>query len=426
MKLFNTLILFLIPFISLAQSNYKPGYVVILQGDTVRGFIDYRGWDSNPTSISFKSSLSDSKPQLFTIGTIQLFNVNGISTYQKFTCRVSTDETNTSRLMVGKDSSSKTETIFLQVLEKGSNVALYAYTDNLKTRYYIGESPGFIPTELTYRIYENETNDATGQGAAATDNTYLKQLFAVANNYKALDDDLTRQFNKAGYNKDDLLVIVSKINGISKAEYVKKYADHSQFTLFISAALNVDNTSSSASSSYSAGGGKGYTSFGPAASFGLNIIPNAVTHKVEFRVELSVAQSQFSSLYQLKVSPYIPVKASFDQLDFSLAPQFIYNFYNTENTRAFFGFGINFTRFSFTNSFFGSQNPSVSDQGIGAAEPYFFSTYDTSFLLTAGVKFGKNFGAFLKYISKSNTTQTGYFQLNSSIEQAGITYFIGK
>jgi len=38
------LIFILLPFISTAQTNYKPGYVVTLTGDTLHGFIDYKEW----------------------------------------------------------------------------------------------------------------------------------------------------------------------------------------------------------------------------------------------------------------------------------------------------------------------------------------------------------------------------------------------
>jgi len=41
---------------SLAQSNYKPGYVVDLRNDTLKGFIDYKEWENNPKTFTFKSN----------------------------------------------------------------------------------------------------------------------------------------------------------------------------------------------------------------------------------------------------------------------------------------------------------------------------------------------------------------------------------
>ncbi|WP_176955938.1 outer membrane beta-barrel protein [Catalinimonas alkaloidigena] len=43
---------------AIAQANFQPGYVVGLEGDTVSGWIDYRNWSSNPTSISFKEDMA--------------------------------------------------------------------------------------------------------------------------------------------------------------------------------------------------------------------------------------------------------------------------------------------------------------------------------------------------------------------------------
>src|SRR6187549_1124270 len=39
-----------------AQVDYRPGYVVSSQGDTIQGSIDYRNWLQNPKTISFRPS----------------------------------------------------------------------------------------------------------------------------------------------------------------------------------------------------------------------------------------------------------------------------------------------------------------------------------------------------------------------------------
>jgi hypothetical protein len=39
-----------------AQKSFQPGYVVNTQGDTIKGFVDYRNWDLNPKSISFRKT----------------------------------------------------------------------------------------------------------------------------------------------------------------------------------------------------------------------------------------------------------------------------------------------------------------------------------------------------------------------------------
>src|ERR1700733_6331117 len=87
-------LLFLLPLFSLAQSNYKPGYVVTLKGDTLRGFIDYREWDSNPNAINFKTIAANKTAQSFTPADIVYFNIDDMETYQTYTGKISTDPVN--------------------------------------------------------------------------------------------------------------------------------------------------------------------------------------------------------------------------------------------------------------------------------------------------------------------------------------------
>jgi len=336
------------------------------------------------------------------------------------------DETNLTHLTSARDTSYRIDTVFLKVLQRGKNIALYLYTDALKTRFYVGETPGYTPAELVYRVYDDTGTAANKEGNTAIENTYLKQLFALANKYNALDDKLSRIFETANYSQPDLLDIVSKINNISKAEYAKKYADPSKFSFYVSVAANISTTSSNDAAPYAMGGGGSYTSCLPAFSIGLNIIPNPNTAKVELRGELSFAETQFKSLYKLKVSPYVAEKANYDQLSISFIPQVIYNFYNAKNLKIYGGAGVAISHFAFSNAFFGSQNPNVSDNNVGASNPYSFNSIDTSLELTAGVKVYGNFEIFGKFFTNTASTRGGYFQFVDSSKQVGITYLFGK
>lgn len=415
----------LLPLFSIAQSNYKPGYVVTSKGDTVRGFIDYRNWDSNPSAISFKSALNDRGKQVFTTGNIKLFSISGFVTYKKFICSVSMDETNTAHPNTSRDTSYKIDTVFLKVLQQGKHLALYSYADQIKTRFYVGEYPDYTPTELIYRLYYDPGAVTDRRGRSVDENTYLKQLFALANKYNALDDDLNRHFQSSNYLSPDMLYIVSKINGITKTE-LKKNSEQSKFNFFISAAVNIANTTSQGTS-YTAGGGvPSYTSYLPAGSLGINFLPNATTGKVEFRLGVTIAQGRFNTMYQLKVSPYVPVRATFDQLGSSIVADIIYNFYNAENFKFYAGVGLIFTHFSYSNAYFGSQNPAVSDNNIGSTEPFLFNPTDNSFKFQIGAQFAKKLEIFANYATSTATTKGGYWGLNTSNSQIGILYLIGK
>ncbi len=412
------LVAILLPLFSSAQSNYKPGYVVTLKGDTLHGFIDYREWNSNPNSINFKTVIADNKVREFTPAEIGFFNINGLESYRRYEGPISIDATDKDHLANAIDSSFRTETVFFKELQKGKNLALYAFTDNLKSRFYVGEAPDYTPTELGYRVYRVYGT------IIKNENTYMKQLFALANKYEGIDNNFQWDIEHAGYNSDDLLKIGSKINHISKVEYKKANANKGPaFNLFAGAGVNINNISTPAGSAFYNGGGRSQTSYGPAASFGINIFANPNTRQVQFRMEAGITQNKYNYLYDLKVSPYIPFRASFNELAFSFKAQIIYNFYNAENFKVYGGLGASISYFKFSNAYLGSQSQPNSASDIEANDPYYFNSVDNSFVFTAGVQVRKNWGIFAQYLTSVPTTKGGYFQMDLVCEQIGINYF---
>ena len=415
------LITLLLPLVSAAQSDYKPGYIVTLKGDTVRGLINMRNWDSNPADISFRSS-AGSGEQKFTVNDVSLFSIPGFVTYRRFVVHISLDEINTTHLVTGRDTSFKIDAVFLKELQRGKHLALYAYADNIKTRYYVGEYPDYTPAELVYRLYIDDGAVTENHGRSVNENTFLKQLFALAAKYNALDDELTREFQDANYNSPDLLFIVSKINGLSKKDAEKKYSEAGSVKLFAGIALNVASTTSGAGSYYLMGGGKNSTSVLPSVSLGVNFSPNPVTGKVQIRIGAQVNQANFNSEYTLLVSPKVPLRTTFNQTQYSISPMIMYNFYNAENFKIYAGLGITYSFYRYRNAYFGSQDPKVDDNGIGAAEPFMFATADDSFTGQIGLQFSQKFEIFANYATATNTTHGGYWQLNNQNIQGGIIY----
>jgi len=412
-----SILLFLLPVISAAQSNYKAGYVVTLNGDTVKGFIDYQAWDSNPTDIYFKTSIADHDRKTYGMSTISFFSIDRVAAYKKYTVNISTDITNPAQVGEGRDTSSRTSEVFLKVLQVGKNLTLYSYADNIKRRFYVGEAPDYTPTELVYRLYYDNSR-------TVNENTYQKQLFALANKYNAVDDKLNRAFQDANYNDVDLLGIVSRINNVSKAEVAKNYSAHGKISWYVSAALNAGNTTSDATSSYTAAGGIPYTSYLPGAAFGLDFVPDPNGGKAEFRIGISINPIRFNALYQLKVSPNIGAQASYNQLDIALTPTVIYNLYNAENFKFYLGIGIALNDFTYSNPYFQSQNMS-SPNPFFPVEPYDFSTFDTSFLFRAGFRIHKNWEIYVNYSTPAVASHSGYFALTESNRQVGVSYFFG-
>jgi hypothetical protein len=418
MKHLNKLIAALLfsPFLLSAQSHYKPGYVVTTKGDTIRGFIDYQPWDSNPASITFKAAMTDRDTKTFTLHNISYFDVTGLTSYKKYLCSISLDEVSEARIG-GRDTSFKMDTVFIKVLQKGKNVALYSYTDNLKTRFYVGEAPDFAPQELVYRFYSD------AQGKTVNENTWQKQLFALANKYNVLDENLTATLEGANYNSGDLLTIVTHINKISKSEFDKKYAAHSSIGFYAGAALNATTTSSSSASSYSQGGGPGHTSYLPAIKLGFDVMPD-VDGRIEFKADVSANFAQFNTQYKLKVYPYLSTKASYNQLSIAFTPQILYHVYNTTNFKFYLGVGFSLGNYSYTNSYFGS--PGSSATSDFPVEQYVFSKDDFPFVLKAGVIIHKNIELYFDYYTSATSTSAAYFSLNNQMTQVGLNYYFGR
>ncbi|HAL81144.1 MAG TPA: hypothetical protein DCO83_02040 [Mucilaginibacter sp.] len=207
--------LFLLPLFSLAQNNYQPGVVVNLKGDTTHGFINYSEWENNPGSIYFKDGTAGN-PVKFTTNDVKYFGVavGHLAEYVRYSGPVSADVTDINKILIGRDTSFIQDTVFLKVLQKGKNMIIFSYTDNLKTRYFIGENLLEQPVELTYRIYYNSIEKSSGD-RTSYDNTFKSQLYDAAARSNMMNDALKNDIKTAEYREEDLLNISSIINGIS-------------------------------------------------------------------------------------------------------------------------------------------------------------------------------------------------------------------
>jgi len=415
-------LMLVLPLFTTAQSNYRPGYVVTTKGDTVKGFIDYQTWDNNPSSISFKSTATDREKRAFSIRDMTSFSIDGLATYKKFVCFISTDITDPRHVIEGRDTSFRIDTVFLKVLQKGKNLALYSFTDILKTRFYIGEAPDYQPTELVYRLYIDR--DATNiAGNTVNENTYQKQLFALANKYNAMDDKMTAlledEFLK--YAVEDLQRIVSQINGFSKAEFEKKYRDRTQLSFYAGLFANSSATSSASGSAYTSGGGHSSSSLLPGIVFGMTAEPNPGFSKVNFRLDVSVNSSKFNDVYPLKVIPYGQARATYNQLGIYFDPHVIFDIYSSPGFKFYLGLGASVSFNFYSDQYFESEGDNTNP--FFPKEPFYFNQVNVAFMVTGGFRIGSNLELYFSYFTPTTTTSGDYFALSNQVEQIGISYF---
>lgn len=212
--------LLLMPFYASAQTNYVPGMAVNLSGDTLRGEINYKDWDNNPKTIQFKNA----EGKVLKLGTadIKYFGLitGHLAEYQRYAGPLTMNSIDVNYLRQARDTTVKFDTVFLRVLQKGKNVTLLTLSDNFKTRFFIEETGSTDARELLFRVYlSGEVSN--GSNRTVYENTYQRQLYALAQKFNVANDKLANYIEKSEYREDYMLEIAGKINNVSAADMKK-------------------------------------------------------------------------------------------------------------------------------------------------------------------------------------------------------------
>ncbi len=208
---------------SFAQ-GYKEAYAVTQKGDTLRGYIDHGGLDRNPRIVKFKPT-GIAEVQKLPISQVRSFAFTGLEQYDRHVVSISLDVTDEHRLNSGRDTSFKIDTVFLEVLQFGKKVNLYAYTDDIKSRFYTSDATVETPAELIFKLYY-PTASGSYNRETKSEASYKKQLSALALKNNMLSDDVKKMINKAEYTQTAMQEVVGKINGTPKSEITKKTNKH--------------------------------------------------------------------------------------------------------------------------------------------------------------------------------------------------------
>jgi len=155
-----------------AQSGYHPGYIVLLQGDTVRGFVDHRNFDKGSARISFRAS-AEGAERVYKPLDIRSFSVSDLQ-YIGGMIQVETSPIEVNQLDYNASLNLRTDTAFVLVLVNGVK-SLYTYTvpgwGGRKKLFYIGQD-GKLEL-LLYKLYRQE---AVNREIVTAYNGYVGQL----------------------------------------------------------------------------------------------------------------------------------------------------------------------------------------------------------------------------------------------------------
>ncbi len=214
-RLFLVSIFILISIISNAQENYLSGYVLQLNGDTLKGFIDYRNWDKNPDKVDFKSSLDDnstsfSNRQIKEFGVSDEVYVSAIVQSDIATVRVNVLDDNGEMIL-------DTISVFLETVISGSK-SLFCYKNaNGKIEYYIKHDMNYVL--LIYKEYSGIQN---GKPGIIENKRYLNQLSAYLQDCSTIQSKLIHADYARSYLEEVFQYYYSCTNSVIKFKKEKE------------------------------------------------------------------------------------------------------------------------------------------------------------------------------------------------------------
>ena len=184
-KLFILVLILLLGNITYGQKNFLPGYVINLKGDTIKGLINYRNWDTNPKKIDFKKS-ADGKIEYITPAGIKEFGVAD-EIYKSGIAKVDESFYGYAYLTYSEDFKYRVDTAFLQTLVQGDK-SLYRYKDfNGKEHFLIGQNSGF---ELLH--FKKYLKNEDGQIIISLNNKFIRQLYYYLQDCPGISEKLER------------------------------------------------------------------------------------------------------------------------------------------------------------------------------------------------------------------------------------------
>src|ERR1035437_3043067 len=159
--------------LAFSQKNFVPGVVETLNNEKLTGLIDYKNWEVNPTTISFKK---DSAAPVIQYRPLDIKGVRVANDY--YVGKIVSVDRSPYRLedLVYQDTKSYVgiDTVFLSAYVLGEANLYYLKEKDQKVHFYL-EKPG---AEITELIYKMSLNKVDGQYMMQSIEKYKGQLTA--------------------------------------------------------------------------------------------------------------------------------------------------------------------------------------------------------------------------------------------------------
>ncbi len=408
----------LLPLFSSAQSNFKPGYIVTLKGDTLKGFINQKEWIYNPEDVTFKSD-NNSTTQLFTPSSITAFGVTGSEYYKSYNGKISIDKSNDNELgavLKMIDTTTVVKSTFLMILYSGKNLSLLRYKDQIKTRYFIAEKNNNIQ-ELAYHVYIDDSN---GSNKIAYYTKYKQQLQLLRTAYQPGSISLINDIQNTNYEQQSLIKIISKLDGGTNTLNLNSGSkSHVRFFAGVGAGLittevkNFININSSSS----------HTS--PMINIGFDLAFNKNQGKFLFRTELTYTNTTVNTNVLVNATAVYASRQvlSFNHHLINLTPHLIYNICNDANFKFYLGAGPTLINSVYTNKRSYNEYPNSTQN---PTQQYFpgLPPIKVNFIGKAGIMLKNKFDINFAYQPATQTNGIADRVVLTSY-RLGINYYFG-
>jgi hypothetical protein len=417
MKKYLLLLTLVFPLSLLAQSNYQPGYVIKNNGDTLKGYINYRDWSRTPKVIEFKVNKDDGKATSFGAADIKLFSITGMETYISYIGLVSMDRNKFPDLPIGIDTTKAPDTVFLKQLVAGKNIVLYNNDDRIKTRFFIEELGG-APVELKYYQYYTPYKEA------ASVQVYKGQLTLYANKFAPGNEKVKSRIEGLNFDQSDLEIIARLLNGGSGG------AKKSPATrMFVGVAADFCKTQVNGLLLLSARGSESTTAVVPKISVGYDLFDNPNVQHFALRIE--------ADFWLISPELKVPVQINgtntykyytFTQFTTGIAPQFLLNIYNKPNFKIFVAAGLSFNISIYpVNKTYIDYGDPATVQNFNRQNPVDLQTLWASAPLQAGLTINKNLQVFFVYdLTFASYARVGFDDSGSYSMNVGVRYLFGN
>jgi hypothetical protein len=314
-----------------AQENFKDGYIVLPNRDTVRGQVDDREWVNNPSRISFRDKAG--KTASFMPEEIRSFYVNG-EIYRSYKVRFypfSLDPVVTAS--ESWSASPYDSTVYLRLIT-GGKLNLYHFKDRKDLTYFFTQRQDAVPDELRIR---NRAVEVDGHQNVATDLLYQDQLMGLL----ADCGQAAKRAGQVAYTENALRKLVFSYNNCGKDTVEQRSAQtgaRGQAITFIPmlgylhSSVRVSGNLDEARMSWPS-----YSTF--AAGMGMQILLPRARQQFSFFTDLLYAH--FSSASNaFRVNSFTTENSVIDFSQLKLDIQFRYQYPEGKAVRPFFNVGF--------------------------------------------------------------------------------------